>query len=109
VVAFADDRANSELGRWSDHVTRAATVAMRCSSQADMLAAIRAGLGICVLSCLVGDAHPDLVRVAPQKLAGLSDMWLLAHPDLIELPAMRAVMDFIAARAKQDRELLRGQ
>ena len=109
VIAFADDRANAELGRWSDHVTRAGTVVMRCSSQADMLSAIRAGLGICVLSCLVGDAHPDLVRVAPQKLAGLSDMWLLAHPDLIELPSVRAVMDFITARARHDRELLRGQ
>ena len=108
VIAFADDRANAELGRWSDHVTRAGTVVMRCSSQADMLAAIRAGLGICVLSCFVGDAHSDLVRVAPRKLAGLSDMWLLAHPDLIELPAMRAVVNFIAARARTDRELLRG-
>ena len=54
VIAFADDRANAELGRWSDHVTRASTVVMRCSSQADMLSAIRAGLGICVLSRLVG-------------------------------------------------------
>jgi DNA-binding transcriptional LysR family regulator len=109
VVAFADDRANAELGRWSDHVTRASTVVMRCSSQADMLSAIRAGIGICVLSCLVGDAHPDLVRVAPHKLVGLSDMWLLAHPDLIGLPSMRVVMDFITARARHDRDLLRGQ
>jgi len=108
VIAFADDRANAELGRWSDHVTRSATVVMRCSSQADMLQAIRAGLGICVLSCLVGDAHPDLVRVAPQKLAWLSDMWLLAHPDLVNLPAMRATIEFITACARHDRELLRG-
>ncbi len=108
IVAFADDRANAELGRWSDHVTRAGTVVMRCSSQADMLQAIRAGLGICVLSCLVGDAHPDLVRVAPRRLAGLSDMWLLAHPDLVDLPAMRATIDFLTACARNDRELLRG-
>ena len=109
VIAFADDRANAELGRWSDHVTGSSRIVMRCSSQADMLSAIRAGIGICVLSCFVGDSHPDLVRVAPQKLAGLSDMWLLAHPDLVDLPSARAVMDFIATCARQDRELLRGQ
>jgi DNA-binding transcriptional LysR family regulator len=73
-----------------------------------MLSAVRAGLGVCVLSCLVGDAHADPVRIAPQKLAGLSDMWLLAHPDLIEMPSVRAVMDFITARARRDRERLRG-
>jgi DNA-binding transcriptional LysR family regulator len=94
VIAFADDRANAELGRWSDHVTGSSRIVMRCSSQADMLSAICAGIGICVLSCFIGDSHPDLVRVAPQKLAGLSDMWLLAHPELVDLPSARAVMDF---------------
>jgi hypothetical protein len=61
-------------------------VVMRCSSQADMLAAVRAGVGICAMSCIVGDSHEELIRVAPQKLAGISDIWLLAHPDLIDLP-----------------------
>jgi DNA-binding transcriptional LysR family regulator len=74
-----------------------------------MISAIRAGLGICVLSCLVGDVHPELVRVARRKLAGLSDMWLLPHPDLIVVSSARAVMDFITARAGHDRELLREQ
>lgn len=108
LIAFADKATNAELGRWSDQVARRAFVAMRCSSQSDMLAAARAGIGICVLSCFVGDAHPDLVRVAPQKLASLSDMWLLSHPDLVDMPAIRAVTDFIAARAKSDAAMLRG-
>ncbi len=108
VIGFADKSSNAELGRWSDHVARQATVAIRCSSQADMLAAARAGFGICVLSCFVGNAYPDLVRVAPNKLAGLSDIWLLAHPDLVDAPAVRAVMDFVVASGRTDRDLLRG-
>jgi DNA-binding transcriptional LysR family regulator len=109
IVAFADDRSNAEFGRWSDRVTRSATVVMRCSSNADMLQAIRSGLGICALASLVGDVHTDLVRVGPQKLAGSSDAWLLAHPDLASLPSVRAVLDFITSCARQDRELLRGR
>lgn len=108
VVGFADRASNAELGRWSDHVARHASVVMRCSSQADMLAAVRAGVGICAMSCIVGDAHDDLIRVAPQKLAGISDIWLLAHPDLIELPPVRAVIDFVTRRSRADRELLSG-
>jgi DNA-binding transcriptional LysR family regulator len=79
---------------------------MRCSSQGDMLAAARAGLGIAALSCLVAGAYPDLV--APNKLASVSDLWLLAHPDLVELPAVRAVIGFVTTCAREDRVRLRG-
>ena len=81
---------------------------MRCSSQGDMLAAVRAGLGISALSCFVAAAHPDLVRVAPQKLTSVADLWLLAHPDLVDLPAVRAVIGFVTDCARTDRALLRG-
>jgi DNA-binding transcriptional LysR family regulator len=108
IIGFADRASNAELGRWSDSITRHGTVVMRCSSQGDMLAAVRAGLGISALSCFVADAHPDLVRVAPQKLISVADLWLLAHPDLVDLPAVRAVIGFVTECARADRALLRG-
>ncbi len=73
-----------------------------------MLAAVHAGIGICAMSCIVGDAHDDLVRVSPQKLAGISDIWLLAHPDLIDLPPVRAVIDFVTRRSREDSDHLSG-
>jgi DNA-binding transcriptional LysR family regulator len=108
VIGFADNASNTELARWSDRITRLASIGMRCSSQADMLAAARAGVGICALSCLVANRHPDLVRVAPHRLISITDMWLLAHPDLVDLPAVRAVLKFVTARGKVDAALLRG-
>lgn len=108
VIGFADQTSNAQLARWSDLITRQSFVVMRCSSQGDMLAAARAGIGITPLSCLVGDSYPELVRVAPNKLASVSDFWLLAHPDLVDLPAVRAVIDFIAMCARKDRDFLRG-
>jgi len=108
VIGFADQDSNAQLARWSDAITRQGTVVMRCSSQGDMLAAVRAGIGISALSCFVAASYPDLVRVAPQKLVSVSDLWLLAHPDLVELSAVRAVVDFVAECARADREQLRG-
>jgi hypothetical protein len=32
----------------------------------------------------------------------------LAHPDLVELPVVRAVIDFVTACAREDRVKLRG-
>ena len=103
VIGFADRASNERLARWSDVITRQGSVVLRCSSQGDMLAAARAGLGISALSCFVAAAYPDLVRVAPQKLLSVADIWLLAHPDLVELPAVRAVIDFVTACAREDR------
>jgi DNA-binding transcriptional LysR family regulator len=108
VIGFANEASNAQLARWSDSVTRQGTVVMRCSSQGDMLAAVRAGIGISALSCFVGERYPDLVRVAPQKLVSVSDLWLLAHPDLVELPVVRAVIDFVAECARSDRAMLKG-
>ncbi|RZN11151.1 LysR family transcriptional regulator [Bradyrhizobium genosp. SA-3] len=108
VIGFADQASNAQLARWSNVVTRQARVVMRCSSQGDMLAAVRAGIGISALSCFVAGTYSDLVRVAPQKLASVADLWLLAHPDLVELPAVRAVVDFVAECARADRAMLRG-
>ena len=108
VIGFADQASNAQLARWSDVVTRQARVVMRCSSQGDMLAAVRAGIGISALSCFVAETYSDLVRVAPQKLASIADLWLLAHPDLVELPVVRAVVDFVAECARADRARLRG-
>lgn len=108
VIGFADPSSNVRLAHWSDQVTRGSTVVMRCSSQGDMLAAARAGLGISALSCFVGETCPDLIRVAPKKLGSISDLWLLAHPDLVGLPAVRAVIDYVTRCARLDRAKLRG-
>jgi DNA-binding transcriptional LysR family regulator len=108
VIGFADRASNERLARWSDVITRQGNVVLRCSSQGDMLAAAKAGLGISALSCFVAAEDPDLVRVAPQKLASVADLWLLAHPDLVDLPAVRAVIDFVTRCAREDRVRLRG-
>jgi DNA-binding transcriptional LysR family regulator len=108
VIGFADPTSNVGLARWSDVITRQGTVVLRCSSRGDMLAAAKAGLGIAALTCFAAADDPDLVRVAPQKLVSVADLWLLAHPDLVDLPAVRAVIDFVTICAREDRVRLRG-
>jgi DNA-binding transcriptional LysR family regulator len=108
VIGFADLTSNVGLARWSDAITRQGTVVLRCSSRAEMLVAAKAGLGISALSCVAAAGDPDLVRVAPQKLVNVADLWLLAHPDLVDLPAVRAVLDFVTTCAREDRVRLRG-
>jgi DNA-binding transcriptional LysR family regulator len=109
IIGFVDQRSNAELASWSGKITDKGTVVLRCSSQADMLAAVRAGHGICPLACFVASGYPELLRVAPEKLKSITDLWLLTHPDLNNLPAVRAVVDFLRKSAHHDRSLLLGR
>jgi DNA-binding transcriptional LysR family regulator len=109
ILGFAGSAANQELARWSQHVTRGAPTHLRFSSQIDTAIAVRAGVGISALTCLTGDAYPELVRISPEKLYSATDIWLLTHPDLKDTPPVRAAMDFIAAKAKSDRARLAGR
>jgi len=79
----------------------------RCSYRVDSLAgmhaAVRAGSGLAVLPCYLGDADPDLQRVG-EPVADLAiDLWLLTHPDLREAARVRAFTAFVGD-AIRDRE-----
>ena len=80
---------------------------MRCSSQGDMLAAARAGLGISALSCFVAASYP-ILSGSPRKSFQRRRSLAAAHPDLVDLPAVRAVIDFVTSCAREDRVRLRG-
>ncbi|QQN74350.1 LysR substrate-binding domain-containing protein [Croceicoccus sp. YJ47] len=57
-------------------------------------AAARAGLGVALLPCIMGDACPDIMRVAPEQ-PEKRPVWLVIHADLHNAPAVRAVSDFL--------------
>jgi len=110
VIAFADQASNAELGRWSDKVAHHSTVPLRCASQSENSAAARSSVGICALTCFVGNPYGDPIRVAPRRLLGVSNVWLLVRPDFAKLPATRAVVDFVAAAsARTDKVVLPGR
>ncbi len=65
------------------------------SSGAVRLAALRAGLGVGPLPCLIGDSDPELARVAVDPVVA-GDLWLLSHPDLRAVPRVQALSAFLA-------------
>lgn len=59
-------------------------------------AAVRDGLGLSVLPCFLGDRDPALVRLGDIPRVLDEDAYLLFHPEMADLPAVRAVADGIA-------------
>ena len=75
------------------------------SSLSLMLQATRAGLGICILPCYVGDRDPALRRLARPDLRQVANLWLVSHPDLRDNARFRAARDCVI-QALARRELL---
>lgn len=73
-------------------------VIMHHASAMGMMSAIRSGLGIAVLPCIVADAESDLIQCLPPKDDHGRSMWLVTHERLRHTPRVRAVIDFLYER-----------
>jgi DNA-binding transcriptional LysR family regulator len=73
-----------------------ARVALQTNSNAVLVRAATAGLGVVELPSYVGDAHPDLARVLPERESPYA-VWLVLHRDLRRAARVRAVCDGVAA------------
>jgi DNA-binding transcriptional LysR family regulator len=73
------------------------------------LEAIRAGAGLGLLPCFVGDAEPALVRLSPPIPDLAIDYWLLFHPDLRNVARVRRVTDWIRSVFRAAAPALQGR
>lgn len=71
--------------------------------------AVRAGAGVAVLPCYMGDADRALRRIGSILSEVAVDQWLLVHRDLRALPRVRAVMDALVQLFQEERAALEGK
>jgi len=86
-----------------------APVRGRMNNALVQLAACKAGMGLAMLPCFMGDGEPDLARVPPGEPEPAWDIWLLTHEDLRATARVRAFMDAMAAAFLRHRDLLEGR
>lgn len=73
------------------------------------VAALRAGAGVSILPCFMGDREPGLVQVPMPGLPRLTDLWVLTHPDLRRTARVRAFTEEVAVFLRSQRALLEGR
>jgi DNA-binding transcriptional LysR family regulator len=84
-------------------------VIMHHASATGMLSAIRSGLGIAVLPCIVADADPELIQCLPPMEDSERDMWLVTHERVRHSPRVRVVIDFLYERLSRHIKMLEAQ
>ncbi len=68
-----------------------------------MYTAARAGLGLSVLPCYLGEKDERLSRVGGEIPSMATDLWILIHPDLRMTERIRIFLDHVAGLAKTSR------
>ena len=92
---------------WFAPLAAGAEEAVACDGILAQMAAVRAGLGIGVVTCLVAAGEPELVRVLPARGGG-ADLWIVTHRDLRGATRIRAFVDALARAARRDRARFEG-
>lgn len=69
----------------------------------------KAGLGLALIPCFLGDAEPELARLPPGHPIPGYDVWLLTHRDLRRTARVRAFLDFLADALVPLRPVLMGE
>ena len=81
---------------WLKRYGLESAVVLEQSSPTGLLAALRAGIGISIMSTSIGDADPELIQCMPPLDEYHTEVWLLTHERLRSEPRVRAVIDYLA-------------
>lgn len=100
----APDEALAHLAqaRWLASHVPPERVAVRADSLVGMAYAVREGVGLGMLLCLVAERERDLVQVAPPPPELDTQVWVLTHPDLRQVRRIKALTQHLFETLRQD-------
>lgn len=88
----------------STHVPTSCVVA-RSDSLVGMVQCVRAGMGVAMLLCPLGESEPSLQRLSEPDPSLDIEVWVLAHPDARRVARVRALTDFLYTHLRTDPRL----
>jgi DNA-binding transcriptional LysR family regulator len=92
---------------WLREPARGARIAFRANDPEALVGAATAGLGLCAVPCLLGDAEPALVRVTTLGFSRC-DLLLVTHEETRNVRRVRVVTDFVTEVFGRHRALIEG-
>jgi len=100
-IGYDASLAESPQEVWLSTIIGGREVVLRTNDLETQVAAARSGLGIAALPHYLADGDPRLQRYVVTQKPVSRDVWLVVHRDLRQVPAVRAVMDFLAGCMRQ--------
>lgn len=110
LIGWEEGASGINAADWLAAAAPAAAVVYRTTSLVNQLVAVKAGIGLAVLPCYLGDPEPDLARAFPEPVPELSrELWIVTHSDLKRTARVRAFFDQVGEGIATDRALIEGR
>jgi len=110
LIGWEEGTTGINAADWLAEAAPASAVVYRASSLVNQFVAARAGIGLAVLPCYLGDPEPGLRRALPDgPVPALArELWIVTHQDLRRMGRVRAFFDAVAQGVERDRALIEG-
>ena len=111
LIGWEESTAGVNAAEWLAQVAPLAAIVYRTNSLVNQFVAARAGIGIAVLPCYLGDPEPGLARALPggPVPALARELWIVTHQDLRRTARVRAFFDAVTEGIGADRALVEGE
>lgn len=109
ILSYSGQMANLALLKTFMSHVRPVDLAGTSNSVANMAGMVRAGVGVSVLPCIVGDMYKDLSRCFPPPVDFGTPWWIVTAPEAHELPSVREFIAFAAQSLRRLRGAISGQ
>jgi DNA-binding transcriptional LysR family regulator len=93
---------------WMRQLAAGRPLAIRSNDISGLFTAVRAGIGVAVLSSYMAALAPELVCVEAGDPLLRRELWLVVHADVRRSPSVRAVMDTLIEILERDRAEIEG-
>jgi DNA-binding transcriptional LysR family regulator len=95
---------------WLNRNVAAESFVYRTNSLVNQMVAAKAGIGLALLPCYLGDRVGDLARALPDPVPELAgELWIVTHSDLKRTARVRAFFDIVGEAIASERALFEGR
>jgi DNA-binding transcriptional LysR family regulator len=110
LIGWEENTSGIQAADWLKRVAPIEAIAYRTNSLVNQFVAAKAGIGLALLPCYLGDGDPELVRARPDPLPELAgELWIVTHADLKRTARVRAFFDVVGEGLARERELFDGR
>jgi len=104
-----DSSAVAAAANWLTETVPNQQIVYRSSSLINQMMAVKAGIGMALLPCYLGDPETDIERVSVPEATLTRELWLITHRDLRNTARVRAFFDIVGQGLAARRQLLKGR
>ena len=110
LIGWSEGTSGIKAADWLARKVPATAVVYRTSSLVNQALAARAGIGVALLPCYLGDGDPGLERALADPVAELAtELWMVTHRDLRNTARVRAFFDVVGGGMSGERSVFEGR